>query len=61
MQGVEYDITFVENSSLPYYLNNINFTCSSSTLGERVHKVKHHTHRGANVLLLSRICAKRVL
>ena len=41
VQGVEYDITILVNTSYPYYLNSINFMCSSSTLGERIRRLQN--------------------
>lgn len=40
VQGVTYDVTIVQNSSVPCFLTSIGFMCSSSALGERIGNVQ---------------------
>lgn len=58
VQGIEYDITIQENSSFPYYLNNINFMCSSSILGERIHRLQTEAQQRKLVAAVMRTYAK---
>ena len=60
VQGVEYFLTIRENDRYPYYLTSIKFMCSSSTLGECIHRLQTHPQRCKPIAAVTHTNAKYV-